>query len=101
MVFSVRKRGKIAKFIAEGMKEEGFSLCYIGEKNAAWLDEKFPLRWELCREEESDEYICNISDLVGLSGGKYKGIRHKISRWREKTKTIPARISISTKSACF
>lgn len=80
---------KTESFIAEGMKEKNFSLCYISEKDAEWLSEKFPLKWKLCREEESDEYICNIAELIGLSGGKYKGVRHKISRI-ERENTIKA-----------
>ena len=70
----------VEKFIRDGMKAKGFSLCYIGEKDANWLNEKFPSCWKLSREEESDEYICNISELIALTGGKYKGVRHKISR---------------------
>ncbi len=89
--FPCGREEKVEKFIAEGMKEENFSLCYIDEKNANWLIEKFPSRWELHREEESDEYICNISELKDLSGGKYKGVRHKISRIERenKLKTLP------------
>ncbi len=78
--FPCGDKEKIEEFIRSGMKNENFSLCYIGEKDAEWLEEKFPLQWKLCREEESDEYICNISEFIGLSGGKYKGVRHKISR---------------------
>ncbi len=78
--FPCGSREKVESFITEGMKEKDFSLCYIGEKDAEWLSEKFPSRWELCREEASDEYICNIAELIALEGGKYIGVRHKINR---------------------
>ena len=78
--FPCGSRERVESFITEGMKEKDFSLCYIGEKDAEWLGEKFPSQWKLCREEESDEYICSIAELIGLEGGKYKGVRHKISR---------------------
>ncbi len=89
--FPCGSRERVESFITEGMKEKNFSLCYIGEEDAKWLSEKFPSRWKLCREEESDEYICNIAALIALEGGKYKGVRHKISRIeRENTiKVLP------------
>ena len=89
--FPCGEEQKIEAFIRNGMREKNFSLCYIGEKDANWLCERFPSQWALSREEESDEYICNIADLIGLAGGKYRGVRHKISRIeRENTiKTLP------------
>lgn len=89
--FPCGRKEKIEEFVSEGMKDKNFSLCYIDEESADWLVGKFPSRWELRREEESDEYVCNIADLVGLSGGKYKGVRHKISRIERENdlKTLP------------
>ena len=73
------------------MKSKDFSLCYIGEDDAKWLAESFPSQWKLEREEESDEYICSISELIGLRGGKYTGVRHKINRIERENalKTLP------------
>ena len=78
--FPCGSRDAIEAFIENGMKSRDFSLCYICEDDANWLEERFPSMWKLKREEESDEYICNISELIGLSGGKYTGVRHKINR---------------------
>lgn len=71
---------KTESFIRNGMKSKDFSLCYIGEKDAEWLENNFASEWDLIREAESDEYICRIEDYVGLAGGKYTGVRHKINR---------------------
>ncbi len=84
--FPCGDKEKIEEFIRRGINDKNFSLCYIGEKDAEWLEEKFPLQWKLRREEESDEYICDISEFIGLVGGKYKGVRHKISRIERENK---------------
>ncbi len=78
--FPCGDRTKTLQFIKNKMSDKDFALCYIDEDDAAWLEEAFPAKWELLREEESDEYICRIADFIGLSGGKYLGIRHKINR---------------------
>jgi uncharacterized protein len=78
--FPCGSKEKIERFIKNGMSDKDFSLCYIDEADAEWLKKMFPTKWELCREEDSDEYICRIADYIGLNGGKYTGVRHKINR---------------------
>ncbi|MCR4924880.1 MAG: phosphatidylglycerol lysyltransferase domain-containing protein [Clostridiales bacterium] len=78
--FPCGEKKEVELFIKEGMESKDFSLCYISEGDALWLNEKFPDRWQLMREEESDEYICNIPKLLDLKGGEYKGVRHKVNR---------------------
>lgn len=89
--FPCGSREAVECFIKDGMKSKDFSLCYIGEDDAKWLAESFPSQWKLEREEESDEYICSISELIGLRGGKYTGVRHKINRIERENilKTLP------------
>lgn len=89
--FPCGRREAVEAFIENGMKIKSFSLCYISEEDAKWLEERFPSVWKLEREEASDEYICNISELIGLSGGKYTGVRHKINRIERENvlKTLP------------
>lgn len=99
--FPCGSKEKTFKFISEGMKEENFSLCYIGEKEAKWLEENFPSQWNIRREEESDEYICDTEELVLLNGGKYKSVRHKINRIERENslKTLP--VSDDTEADAF
>lgn len=78
--FPCGSKQETARFIRAGMQRRDFSLCYIGEQDAAWLKEAFPGQWELRREEASDEYICRMAELIGLRGGKFTGVRHKINR---------------------
>ena len=79
-LFPCGDRAETEAFIRSGMERHDFALCYIGEAEAEWLTKTFPDAWELHREKESDEYICRMADYIGLSGGTYLGVRHKINR---------------------
>ena len=69
---------KICQFIRHGMDTAHFSLCYLRPSDVQWLTDHFPGRWEVRREEESDEYICKISDYLAMEGSKYSEVRKKI-----------------------
>lgn len=89
--FPCGSKAAVASFIEKGMKEKSFSLCYIREEDVMWLEEKFPSAWKFEREAESDEYIYNIQELIGLRGRKYMDVRYEINRIvRENVlKTLP------------
>ncbi len=69
---------KINRFIRGGMDTAHFSLCYLRPGDVQWLIRHFPDRWEVRREEESDEYICRISDYLAMEGSQYSEVRKKI-----------------------
>ena len=68
----------IHQFIQDGMDTPGFSLTYLRDCDAQWLQEQFPGMWDIRREENSDEYICKITDYLEMEGSKYSDARKKL-----------------------
>lgn len=71
---------EIYEFIKYGAENKNFSLCYLRESDVKWLEDNFSGMWNFRRTEESDEYICNISEYVSLNGSKFSEIRRKIRK---------------------
>lgn len=70
-------------FIKKGLAEPDFSLCYLRNCDAAWLEAKFPGRWKVSRTPDADEYIYDREGHRQLAGGKYSNMRtqvHKVER---------------------
>ena len=67
-------------FIKNCMSDKSFSMVYLRECDVKWLKERFPDKWEFRRVEESDEYICDISEYIALNGGKFSEIRRNIRK---------------------
>lgn len=68
----------IRGFLEEGMDTPDFTLLYLRPCDAQWLTEQFPGAWDVRREEESDEHICEISQYLTMEGGRYSEMRKKI-----------------------
>lgn len=69
---------KVRQFINSKMETPHFLLCYLRPCDVQWLMHQFPDRWDVRREESSDEYICKISDYLTMEGSKYAEVRKKI-----------------------
>ena len=71
---------KTEKFIRSQMTDKTFSMGYLRECDKQWLEEHFPDMWDFRRVEDADEYICDISEYIALSGSKFSEIRRKIKK---------------------
>jgi hypothetical protein len=86
----------VVDFLKSKITEKSFSLCYLRSCDVKWLDEKFPGVWEFKRTEESDEYICDISEYINLSGSKFSEIRRKIRKLEKEHNIIAKPIAENT-----
>ena len=68
----------VRDFLLAGMERPDFSLHYLRPCDAEWLAQQFPGRWELRRDDASDEYICTIAEYLAMEGGKFAEARKKI-----------------------
>lgn len=103
--FPYGEPGAVREFLAKHTEESDFELCYVGERECACLEQYFPGRFRLQREEAADEYIYSVSEHLQLAGGRYANVRtqlHKAQRdYRCETKllseeTVPAVLEILT-----
>lgn len=71
---------RIRAFIASRMATRSLSLCYLRDRDVAWLQENFPDAWEFRRIEAADEYICDIAEYLELPGSRFAEIRRKLRK---------------------
>lgn len=69
---------QVHAFIRAGLSTPDFSLCYMTEQEAIWLEGQFPGVWVVARDESADEYVCRVDDFVSLAGGAYRRMRNRI-----------------------
>lgn len=86
----------IHDFIQSNMDTPNFSLLYMRSCDAQWLSEQFPDRWDIQREENSDEYICKISDYLAMEGSSYSDLRKKTRRLEREYQAQAKKISADT-----
>ncbi len=81
--FPCGDEAKIQDFISEGIQTKDFSLHCLRESDAQWLEENFPQKFTLSRNDFLDEYICSVRGYIDLEGSTYSRIRrrnHRICR---------------------
>lgn len=76
--FPCGEEASVRSFIQNGMNTPDFMLLYLSSRDVQWLQEQFPDQWDVRREENSDEYICKITDYLSMEGGSYSDLRKKI-----------------------
>lgn len=86
----------IYQFIQSGMDTPGFSLAYLRDCDAQWLQEQFPGMWDVRREEASDEYVCKITDYLEMEGSKYSDVRKKLRHLEREYQVEAKEISEAT-----
>lgn len=91
----------IRSFVKAGMDTPGFTLLYLRSGDAQWLAEQFPGVWEVRREEESDEYICRISEYLAMEGGSYSEVRKKIRHLEREHHVQVREISAATQEDAY
>lgn len=87
---------EIHRFIADRMSDKPFSLRYLRECDVRWLEDSFPGKWNFGRTESPDEYLCDISEYISLTGSKFSEIRRKIRKIDREHSVIVKEISDST-----
>lgn len=79
----------ILSFVQTGMASAAFSLCYLRGQDAQWLEEHFPGRWDLRREETADEYICSVPQYLAMEGRAFAEQR-RLLRQLERNHSLQA-----------
>ncbi len=74
---------KKIKFLEQHLEEEGFSLCYLREKDKVFLEQFFPARFQIDLEEEASEYLYDREEYEAISGGKFSNMRKQIRRLKK------------------
>lgn len=80
--FPCGNEDKIRQFISLHMHEQDFTLRYISEQNAAFLQENFKDVFELTSDRDSWEYIFSKKEHLELAGKKYARIRSERNHLR-------------------
>ena len=78
--FPVGEPEAVRGFLEAIQKEPEAGLCYMGEKEKAFLAQHFPGSFACRRDEDSDEYIYDIEEHMQLKGKAYGNVRSQLHR---------------------
>ena len=73
--FPVGAEKSVAGFLDGLLETPGASLCYVGEREAEYLDRNRSGCFSVERDGNSDEYICDVEAHVKLESSEYKNLR--------------------------
>lgn len=68
------------RFISRHLAEQDFKLCYLTDRDVAFLGEHYPEKFRCLRDDASDEYIYDREAHIALSGGDYANVRTQLHR---------------------
>ena len=73
---------KTARFIASRVHKPDFRLCYMREKDVAFLQREFPGWFQMKKDRDSSEYCYDQQEQRELPGGKFAKLRAKRNRFK-------------------
>lgn len=73
-------------FISRHIKEDDFSLCYLEDRDKAFLERYYPGCFFVSEEESSSEYLYDREAYETIRGRKFSNMRKQINRLQKEHK---------------
>lgn len=73
-------------FISQHIKEDDFSLCYLEDRDKAFLEQHYPGCFSISEEESSSEYLYDREAYETIQGRKFSNMRKQINRLHKEHK---------------